>query len=199
MDPAHANGAARSSAASVQTGEPWRSAKGDSTNLYDEIATLNNAATIPATEDYAIWEDACRQLAAEQRVAAERRTAAGPCKVLVAAHDAGLRQAMSAELESAGYAVIPTEDGVKALIAAAQQTVDLIITDIEMPQMDGITLIAHVRTLPSHRVTPIMMLATEVQSGKKVAGRRVGATGWIGKPLNMVRFIGIVRQVCPSR
>jgi two-component system, chemotaxis family, chemotaxis protein CheY len=89
------------------------------------------------------------------------------------------------------------EDGTKALGLACQEKADLVLTSIDLPGMNGIDLIAHLRQLRAYRTTPIMMLATEAESGKKIAGRRVGATGWIGKPFDRQRFLAIVRQVCP--
>jgi len=108
-----------------------------------------------------------------------------------------IRETVKMTLESAGYSVMTAEDGSRGLGAAQQRKADLVITDLNMPIMDGITLITKLRALPEYRFTPIMMLTTESQDEKKVAGKRAGATGWIVKPFDPARLINVVKMVCP--
>lgn len=120
-----------------------------------------------------------------------------PKTVLTVDDSMSIRETVRMTLESAGYTVLVAPDGAKGLAVAQQQRVDLVITDLNMPVMDGITLIAQLRTLPNYRFTPILMLTTESQDEKKIAGRRAGATGWIVKPFDPTRFIAVVQKVCP--
>ncbi|MHB1529926.1 MAG: response regulator [Acidiferrobacteraceae bacterium] len=108
---------------------------------------------------------------------------------------ASMRQMISFTLNSAGYDVVQAADGDQALALARQTTLDLVITDINMPNMDGIALVKMLRTLPDYRFTPILMLTTESQDSKRQAGKNAGATGWIVKPFNPEQLIHIVRKV----
>ncbi|HDQ40334.1 MAG TPA: response regulator [Desulfonatronum sp.] len=73
--------------------------------------------------------------------------------------------------------------------------VDMIITDLNMPNMDGLELIRQVRAMPSFKFTPIIMLTTESQAGKKQEGKQAGATGWIVKPFKPEQLLGVVKKV----
>jgi two-component system, chemotaxis family, chemotaxis protein CheY len=120
-------------------------------------------------------------------------------KTVIAVDDSmSIRETVKMTLESAGYRVLTAEDGAKGLTAAQQHKADLVITDLNMPVMDGIALIAQLRGLAPYRFTPILMLTTESQEEKKVAGRKAGATGWIVKPFDPARFIAVVQKVCPA-
>lgn len=121
-----------------------------------------------------------------------------PKTVLAVDDSMSIRETVRMTLESAGYRVLTAEDGGKGLALAEQQRADLVITDLNMPVMDGITLITRLRALPSYRFTPLLLLTTESQDDKKVAGRRAGATGWIVKPFEAGRFIAVVQKVCPA-
>ena len=119
-------------------------------------------------------------------------------KPVIAVDDSmSLRETGKMTLESAGYSVVTAEDGAKGLAAAQQRKADLVISDLNMPVMDGITLITRLRALPEYRFTPILMLTTESQEEKKVAGKKAGATGWVVKPFDPARLIGVVKMVCP--
>ena len=119
-------------------------------------------------------------------------------KTIIAVDDSmSIRETVRMTLESAGYRVLTAEDGSKGLALAQQQRADLVITDLNMPVMDGITLISQLRALPNYRFTPLLLLTTESQDDKKIAGRRAGATGWIVKPFDAMRFIAVVQKVCP--
>ena len=108
-----------------------------------------------------------------------------------------IRETVKMILASAGYHVLAAEDGVKGLQVCEQQKADLILSDLNMPNMDGITLIGRLRALPQYRFTPILMLTTESQEEKKVAGKKAGATGWIVKPFDPARLLAVVQKVCP--
>lgn len=120
-------------------------------------------------------------------------------KIVLTVDDSmSIRETVRLTLESAGYRVLTANDGAAGLALAQQQRADLVITDLNMPVMDGITLIAHLRALPNYRFTPLLLLTTESQDEKKIAGRRAGATGWIVKPFDPLRFIAVVQKVCPA-
>jgi two-component system, chemotaxis family, chemotaxis protein CheY len=119
-------------------------------------------------------------------------------KTVIAVDDSmSIRETVRMTLAAAGYQVLTAEDGARGLSVAQQQRADLVITDLNMPVLDGISLIASLRALPGYRFTPILMLTTESQEEKKIAGRRAGATGWIVKPFDPARFIAVVQKVCP--
>ncbi|MBE9515740.1 MAG: response regulator [Proteobacteria bacterium] len=108
---------------------------------------------------------------------------------------ASMRQMISFTLNDAGFEVMEAEDGVKALEAAKSSKVDMFITDINMPNMDGIALVKELRALPEYKFTPILMLTTESQDNKRKAGKEAGATGWIVKPFNPEQLIKLINQV----
>ena len=119
-------------------------------------------------------------------------------KTVIAVDDSmSIRETVRMTLETAGYIVVTADDGVQGLAAAQQRRADLVISDQNMPVMDGITMITKLRALPNYRFTPILMLTTESQEEKKVAGKRAGATGWVVKPFDPTRLIGVVKMVCP--
>jgi two-component system chemotaxis response regulator CheY len=108
---------------------------------------------------------------------------------------ASMRQMVKATLQSAGYRVVEATDGQEALDYARDNVVDLVITDVNMPRMDGITLVSEVRTLPSYRLTPLLLLTTESSQEKKMEGKRAGATGWIVKPFNPDQLLATMARV----
>ena len=105
-----------------------------------------------------------------------------------------MRDLVKSVLEKRGYTVTTAEDGLKALAAAQKSTFDLIIADINMPNLDGIDLISHLRGLPGYQGTPILMLTTESADEKKSAARLAGANGWIQKPFNPERLATAVEK-----
>jgi two-component system chemotaxis response regulator CheY len=115
-----------------------------------------------------------------------------PKTVLAVDDSMSIRETVRMTLETVGYRVLTAEDGAKGLAAANAQKADLVITDLNMPIMDGITLITQLRAVPQYKFTPILMLTTESQEEKKIAGRRAGATGWIVKPFDPARFIAVI-------
>jgi two-component system chemotaxis response regulator CheY len=107
-----------------------------------------------------------------------------------------IRDMVSYTLRSAGFQVSEAEDGQKAVDLLRTKTVDLVITDLNMPKMDGVGLIRALRADPKHRRVPILMLTTESDPGKKAEGRTAGATGWLVKPFNPDRLIELINRVC---
>ena len=106
-----------------------------------------------------------------------------------------MRQMISFTLNSVGYEVTQAGDGQEALKIAQGGKFDLIIADVNMPIMDGITLVKTLRGLTEYKFTPILMLTTESQDSKRQEGKSAGATGWIVKPFNPEQLINIVRKV----
>ncbi len=106
-----------------------------------------------------------------------------------------IRQMVSFTLKGAGYEVIEASDGQEALDKAKGKTVDLVLTDQNMPRMDGITLIKSLRALPSYKSVPILMLTTESGDAMKAQGKSAGATGWIVKPFDPNKLLEVVKKV----
>lgn len=108
-----------------------------------------------------------------------------------------MRQTIATTLEKEGYTVALASDGVDALSKLNGGRFHVIITDINMPNMDGISLIKEIRSMPSHRFTPIIVLTTESQPQKKEEGKSAGATGWIVKPFKPEQLVAVIKKVCP--
>jgi two-component system chemotaxis response regulator CheY len=109
-----------------------------------------------------------------------------------------MRDMLSFTLKQAGYEVVEAEDGKQALSKSKGQAFDLVITDVNMPNMDGITLVKELRGSGGYRTTPILILTTEADQEKKNEGRQAGATGWIVKPFNPEKLLQTVKKVCPA-
>lgn len=119
-----------------------------------------------------------------------------PKKILIIDDSAAIRQSISFILQQEGYETIEAQDGMEGLtVASGLSGVDLIITDVNMPNLDGIGFIKKVRELPAYKFTPILVLTTESQGSKMNEGKEAGATGWIVKPFNADKLLGIVRKV----
>ncbi|BDV42397.1 response regulator [Geotalea uraniireducens] len=108
---------------------------------------------------------------------------------------ASVRQMVSFTLKQNGYEVVEANDGKDALAKLAGTKVDMVITDLNMPNLDGIGLIKGVRANPSYRFTPIIMLTTESQESRKQEGKAAGATGWIVKPFKPEQLVAVVKKV----
>jgi len=121
-----------------------------------------------------------------------------PKTVLVVDDSPTMRQMVSFTLTSAGYQVIEAGNGKEALTKAGGSKLDLVVTDLNMPEMDGISLIKELRKNPSFKFTPILMLTTEAADDKKKAGQAAGATGWIVKPFNPEQMMAVVKKVLPG-
>lgn len=120
-----------------------------------------------------------------------------PKRVLIVDDSKTMRDMVSFTLKGAGFEVSEAEDGQKALAFLRTATVDLTITDLNMPNMDGVTLIRNMRADPRHKGVPILMLTTESDPAKKADGRSAGATGWIVKPFVPEKLVEVARKVCP--
>ena len=119
-------------------------------------------------------------------------------KTILAVDDSKtMRDMVTFTLKDAGYQTIEAEDGKAALGVLAGATVDAIITDLNMPNMNGFDLIRAVRADAKHKFVPILMLTTEGDDSKKQEGKAAGATGWIVKPFNPQNLIDVVKKVCP--
>lgn len=118
-------------------------------------------------------------------------------KIMTVDDSKTMRDMVAFTLRGAGFDVSEAEDGQKALAALGATKVDLIITDLNMPNMDGIALIKALRANPTHKATPILMLTTESDSNKKAEGKAAGATGWLVKPFVPEKLIELVKKVCP--
>ncbi|MFZ3266340.1 MAG: response regulator [Terriglobales bacterium] len=116
-------------------------------------------------------------------------------KILAVDDSASVRQMVGFTLQGAGYEVADAVDGQDGLVKAGKGKFDMIITDLNMPNLDGIQLITAVRQLPGYSFIPILMLTTESQAEKKDAGRKAGATGWIVKPFNGEQLIAVLRKL----
>lgn len=117
-------------------------------------------------------------------------------KTVLSVDDSGsIRQMVPFTLKSAGYTVIEAVDGQDGLDKAKQKTVDLVLTDQNMPRMDGLTLIKSLRAMPSYRSVPILMLTTESGDAMKAQGKAAGATGWIVKPFDPQKLLEVVKKV----
>lgn len=116
-------------------------------------------------------------------------------QVLVVDDSASMRNMVKATLMSAGHQVKDAENGQAALSLAKSASFDAVITDLNMPVMDGITLVRELRGLSSYTYTPILLLTTESAGDKKAAGKDAGATGWLVKPFNPEKLLSTVDRV----
>jgi two-component system chemotaxis response regulator CheY len=118
-------------------------------------------------------------------------------KIILAVDDStSIRQMVAFTLKSAGYTVIEAVDGQDGLDKIkGQATVDLVLTDQNMPRMDGLTLIKTLRGQPQFSATPILMLTTESSDEMKTQGRAAGATGWIVKPFDPHKLLEVIKKV----
>ncbi|MBV1884844.1 MAG: response regulator [Gammaproteobacteria bacterium] len=116
-------------------------------------------------------------------------------KILAVDDSTSMRQMVSFTLKGAGYEVIEAADGQEAFDLAKLGKVDLVLSDVNMPIMDGITLIKELRGLNDYKFVPMLMLTTESASDKKSEGKAAGATGWIVKPFNPDQLLTTIKKV----
>jgi two-component system chemotaxis response regulator CheY len=116
-------------------------------------------------------------------------------QILSVDDSSSIRQMVTFTLRKAGYEVAEAVDGKDGLTKVSGAKFDLIITDLNMPNMDGIEMITAVRKVAGYSFTPILMLTTESQAEKKDAGRKAGATGWIVKPFNAEQLVAVVQKL----
>ena len=115
--------------------------------------------------------------------------------ILAVDDSASMRQMVAFTLKGAGYNVIEAADGQEAYDKAKTESVDLVLTDQNMPRMDGITLVQNLRGLATYAATPILILTTESSDEMKAKGRAAGATGWLVKPFDPGKLLDVVRKV----
>ncbi|MNU58670.1 response regulator [uncultured Brevundimonas sp.] len=106
-----------------------------------------------------------------------------------------MRDMLMLALKDAGYRVVQAEDGVHGLEVLQAERPDIVITDINMPRMDGFGFIEGMRADPHHKATPVLVLTTESDAAKKQRAREAGATGWIVKPFDPAKLVDAVRRV----
>ena len=115
--------------------------------------------------------------------------------ILTVDDSASMRQMVSFTLKRAGYTVVEAADGVEALNYARASAVDLVLTDVNMPNMDGISLVRELRQLQTYKFVPMLMLTTESGQDKKMLGKAAGATGWLVKPFNPEKLLATIEKV----
>ncbi|MCP4522002.1 MAG: response regulator [Cytophagales bacterium] len=115
--------------------------------------------------------------------------------ILIADDSESIREVVKATLENAGYGVIVAVDGADALEKLDGTKIDLVITDLNMPNKDGIQLIRDARGLDDYKFTPILLLTTESQAEKKQEAKTAGATGWIVKPFVQDKLLAVIKKV----
>ncbi|TWB28312.1 two-component system chemotaxis response regulator CheY [Nitrospirillum bahiense] len=115
--------------------------------------------------------------------------------VLSVDDSSSVRQMVKLTLSGAGYDVVQASDGAEGLAKAKDTAVDLVVTDLNMPVMNGLDLIRALRQLPAYRGVPILFLTTESDADMKQAAKAAGATGWITKPFQQEQLVAVVRKV----
>jgi two-component system chemotaxis response regulator CheY len=116
-------------------------------------------------------------------------------KIMTVDDSPTIRQMLAMSLKGAGYEVVEAENGKDALSKLETEQVSMLITDLNMPQMNGIELIRSVRQSPGLRFLPIIMLTTETQEAKRLEGKAAGASGWIVKPFKPEQLLKVVQMV----
>jgi len=109
-----------------------------------------------------------------------------------------VRKVLKSTFSNAGYEVIEAEDGDDAIQKLSSGSIDILVTDLNMPNKNGVELIKEVRQRPGNRFLPIVMLTSDTQSEMKEAGKSAGASGWITKPFKPENLLSIVKMICPA-
>ena len=117
--------------------------------------------------------------------------------IMIVDDSSTMRQMVSFTLAEAGYQVVEAQDGADALAKSLAQKVDLFLTDLNMPNIDGIQLTRRLRAAAAYEFVPIVLLTTESQKERKMEGKAAGATGWIVKPFQVEQLLAVVKKVCP--
>lgn len=115
--------------------------------------------------------------------------------ILTVDDSASIRQMVKLTLGAAGYQVHEAGNGAEGLAKAKTTQVDMVVTDLNMPVMDGLTFIRELRKLPSYRGVPIIFLTTESDGGIKAQAKEAGATGWIVKPFQQDQLLAVAKKV----
>lgn len=116
--------------------------------------------------------------------------------IMIVDDSASMRQVVGIALKGAGYSVLEGRDGKDALTKLTGEKVHLIISDVNMPNMDGITFVKEVKLLPTYKFTPIIMLTTESDESKKREGQAAGARAWVVKPFKPEQLLAAVQKLC---
>ncbi|HUA25270.1 MAG TPA: response regulator [Steroidobacteraceae bacterium] len=116
-------------------------------------------------------------------------------RILAVDDSAAMRQMVGITLTGAGHDVQQAADGAEALAIAERHKFDLVITDVNMPKMDGITLVRELRSRANYRYVPLLVLTTEATLERKQQGKAAGATGWLVKPFNPERLLATIAKV----
>lgn len=116
-------------------------------------------------------------------------------RIITVDDSSSIRQMVGFTLKQAGYEVVDACDGIDALEKIKRSPVHMALVDVNMPRMDGITLIKHLRADAAHKFIPIIMLTTESQADKKAEGKSAGATGWIVKPFKPDQLTAVIKKV----
>jgi two-component system chemotaxis response regulator CheY len=116
--------------------------------------------------------------------------------ILVVDDSASFRTVVKLALQKAGYTVIEAGDGKDALGKLTGAKVNLIVCDVNMPNMDGLAFLKEVKTMAAYKFTPVIMLTTESQESKKAEGRAAGAKAWITKPFQPSQLVDAVNRLC---
>jgi two-component system chemotaxis response regulator CheY len=116
-------------------------------------------------------------------------------KIMIVDDSASMRQVVGIAIKGAGYDLIEAADGKEALSKLNGEKVHLIVSDINMPNMDGITFVKEVKQLPNYKFTPIIMLTTEVDEVKKQAAKDAGAKAWVNKPFQPTTLLAAIAKL----
>jgi two-component system chemotaxis response regulator CheY len=116
-------------------------------------------------------------------------------RILAVDDSATMRQLVRMTLTRAGYEVVEAEDGAKGLQKATAETFDMVLSDINMPNMNGMDLLRNLRQMAQYKFIPIVLVTTESQLEKKQEGKRAGATGWIVKPFEPEQLLAVIAKV----
>jgi two-component system chemotaxis response regulator CheY len=116
-------------------------------------------------------------------------------RILTADDSASVRQMVSFTIKNAGYEVVEAVDGKDALSKLNGNPVHMVITDLNMPNLDGIGLVKGIRANPAYKFIPIILLTTESQESKKLESKQAGATGWIVKPFKPEQLLAVIKKV----
>jgi two-component system, chemotaxis family, chemotaxis protein CheY len=116
-------------------------------------------------------------------------------RILAVDDSPSMRNMVGVTLRGAGYEVVEASDGEEALEYARGHSVDLVLADVNMPRMNGITLVEQLRTLPAYRLTPLLLLTTESSQESKQQGKQAGATGWMIKPFHPDQLLATLDRV----
>ena len=120
-------------------------------------------------------------------------------RILTVDDSTTIRRLLSFTLKQSGFEVTEAEDGVQALEIARNHEFDLVITDLNMPNMNGIQLVAALRHEEAYKAKPIIMLTTESDEAKKAEGKQAGVTGWLIKPFNPEQLLKIINKLTPEQ